>query len=224
MEYVIAIKKTKMENQTNKWLKTFQAALPYLALVAPAVWFIGALIWTAGIGRLPGELYWVSPYEGFIMTLGSPFFVATFIFLGQLVSNRFPKTGILVTVLGILGVATLAITAGFRLIVSVNVEYGIDPNTISKAYNADSIWYLPFFVLQLSGFLSFIISGIALLRVNLAPKWAAVLLILSIPALVTGQFRYHTEIFWPLATGFWLLGIGGLVNFVKKNSTNPRSS
>jgi hypothetical protein len=209
-----------MENRTNRWGKTFQAALPYLALVAPLSWFIGALVWTAGIGRLPGELYWVSPYEGFIMTLGSPFFVATFIFLGQLVSNRFSKTGVLVTVLGTLGVAALAITAGFRLIVSVNVDYGNDPNTISKAYNADSIWYLPFVVLQLSGFLSFIISGVALLRTNLAPKWAAVLLILSIPAWVTAQFRYHAEIFWPLASGFWLLGIWGLANSVRKNSTN----
>ena len=183
-----------MENSNNRWGKTIQAALPYLSLVAPASWFIGALVWTAGIGRLPGELYWVSPYEGFIMTLGSPFFVATFIFLGQIVSNRFSRTGIWVTVLGIPGVAALAITAGFRLIVSVNVEYGIDPNNISKAYNADSIWFLPFAVLQLSGFLSFIISGIALRRTNLAPKWAAVLLIL-IFALANGQFRYHAEYF-----------------------------
>ncbi len=209
-----------MENQTNKWGKTFQAALPYLALVAPACWFIGALIWSAGIGRLPGELYWVSSYEGFIMTLGAPFFAATFIFLGQLVSNRFSKTGILVTVLGMLGVATLAITAGFRLIVSVNVEYGIDPSAIEKAYDSDSIWYLPFVILQLSGFLSFIISGIALLRINVAPKWTAVLLILSIPAWLTGQFRYHAEIFEPMATGFWLFSIWGLVNSVRKNSTN----
>lgn len=188
-----------------------------LALVAPVSWFVAALIWTVGIGRLPGELYWVSGVEGFIMTLGSPFFAATFVFMGQFVANEFAKTGIWITVLGLLGVSTLCAIASFRLFVTVFVAYGLPPDTIWKAFDADSTYYLPFLLFQLSGFLSFVLTGLTLLRMPHAPKWAGILLILSIPLLVTGQFfLHHTEIFWPLATGCWVVALLGLVRQARK--------
>jgi hypothetical protein len=54
-----------------------------------------------GIATLPGDLNWVSSYEGLIMTIGVPFFVATFIFMGQRIAEWSPNTGIGVTVLGV---------------------------------------------------------------------------------------------------------------------------
>src|SRR5215213_10374672 len=96
-----------MENQTNNWTLIWGKALPYLALAGPASLFIASLFVSAGIGVIPDKTYTNSNYEGFIMTLGAPFFIATFIFLGQTLAKRFLKVSILVTILGILGTASL---------------------------------------------------------------------------------------------------------------------
>jgi hypothetical protein len=84
-------------------------------LGAPLSWFVASIIYVLGIGRLPEGLSIFSSHEGFLMTLGSPFFIATFIFMGQSVARQFPKTGIAVTVLGLLGVTTLSPISAFRL-------------------------------------------------------------------------------------------------------------
>ncbi|MBK7873730.1 MAG: hypothetical protein IPJ74_25255 [Saprospiraceae bacterium] len=53
--------------------------------------------------------------EGMIMSIGVPFFVGTFIFIGQKIVERSPNTGIVVTVLGVLGTAFIAFISGFEL-------------------------------------------------------------------------------------------------------------
>lgn len=201
-----------MEQFSNKWSERLNSALPSLAMVAPLSWFLASIVYTMGIGRLPGGLSIVSLHEGFIMTLGSPFFIATFIYLGQSVARQYPLTGIMVTILGSLGVTTLSAISSFRLFATSFVNYGIDPNDILQAFNAGLGFFdLPFILLQVSGFLSFIISGVVLLRLDNIPKWVGILLIASIPFMVTGQFfEYKKEIFWPLATLSWVWALWGL--------------
>ena len=205
-----------MEQFTNSWNVRLSKALPNLALVAPLSWFVASIIYVFGIGRLPGGLSIISSHEGFLMTLGSPFFIATFIFLGQSVARQFPTTGIAVTVLGSLGVTTLSAISAFRLFATSFVNYGIDPDTILGAFNAGSSFDIAFALLQVSGFLSFIVSGVAFLRSNTIPKWVGMLLIASIPLMITGQFfEFKKEIFWPLATLSWVLALWGLGKSMK---------
>lgn len=205
-----------MEQMSNSWNVKLNKALPNLALVAPLSWFVASIIYISGIGRLPGGLAIISSHEGFLMTLGSPFFIATFIFLGQSVAKQSPNTGIAVTVLGSLGVTTLSAISAFRLFATSFVNYGIDPNTILAAFNAGSSFDLAFAILQVSGFLSFIISGVVFLRSKTIPKWVGLLLIASIPFMVSGQFfEYKKEIFWPLATLSWVLAMWGLGKSMK---------
>lgn len=166
-----------MEQFTNSYNVRLSKALPNFALVAPFSWFVASIIYVLGIGRLPGGLSIISSHEGFLMTLGSPFFIATFIFMGQSVARQFPNTGIAVTVLGSLGVTTLSAIAAFRLFATSFVNYGIDPDTILGAFNAGSSFDIAFGILQVSGFLSFIISGVVFLRSNTIPKWVGLLFI-----------------------------------------------
>ncbi len=63
-----------MENQNDKWVRTFKKRLPMLDLVGPFLFFMASLVRAFGIGTVPGELYWVSSYEGLMMTIGVPFF------------------------------------------------------------------------------------------------------------------------------------------------------
>lgn len=205
-----------MEHFSNKWNEKLNRALPTLSMVAPLSWFVASIVYVIGIGRLPGGLSIISSHEGFLMTLGSPFFIATFIFLGQSVARQFPTTGIVVTVLGSLGVTTLSAISAFRLFATSFVNYGIDPDTILGAFNAGSKFDIAFALLQVSGFLSFIVSGVAFLRSTTIPKWVGLLLIVSIPLMITGQFfEFKKEIFWPLATLSWVLAMWGLAKSMK---------
>lgn len=208
-----------MENQYDYWSKTWKKALPALAIVGPACWFFASLTRAFGIGLLPGDLSWASGPEGVIMSIGAPFFVATFIYMGQLITERSPKTGILVTILGVLGTTLIAFISGFRALAKGFVEAGVDPNEIHAAFESESavIWLAPILVYNLCQFLAWILAGTAIIRKNIAPLWVGLALILGVPCLITAQaFYFNLEIFWPLANGLWLLGIWGLTRFANK--------
>jgi hypothetical protein len=181
-----------MGQSPEKWNEKLSRALPSLSMVAPLSWFVASIVYAAGIGRLPGGLSVVSSHEGFIMTLGSPFFIATFIFLSAI--------------------------SAFRLFATAFVDYGMDPDVILAAFNAGAGFFdLAFILLQVSGFLAFIISGVVFMRSDALPKWVGLLLIASIPLMVTGQFfEYKKEIFWPLATLSWVLALWGLGKSIRR--------
>ena len=201
-----------MENRANEWSAAWDRALPYLALIGPGSWLIAALVKSAGISMLEGGLDWVSRPEGTIMTIGVPFFAATFIFMGKRVAERSPKTGITITSLGVLGVSFLAAISGFRVFVTQFADAGIDPTLMNDAFEAGSVWIIPIAILNLGQFLAWIIAGIAVIRTGIAPKWVGIALILGVPSLITAEaFYFMTDLFWPLANVFWLIGIWGLI-------------
>ena len=209
-----------MEIQTNNWASTWNKSLPYLAVVGPASLFIASLFVAAGIGIIPDKTYVVSSHEGFIMTLGAPFFIATFIFLGQTLAKRFFKISILVTVLGILGTLSLGFLSSIRLLQKAFVDSGFDSNTVWAAWDNVSVWHLPLLIQNIAAPLAFVIGGIALMRTNFAPKWVGLLLAICFPAIATGQFIGKIEIFWTLGTALMTISLWGLVNSSRKNSTN----
>ena len=209
-----------MENQTNNWTATWNKSLPYLALVGPASLFIASLFVVAGIGIIPDKTYTNSSYEGFIMTLGAPFFIATFIFLGQTLAKRFLKVSMLVTVLGILGASSLVFLSSMRLLQKAFVDSGFDSNSVWAAWDNVSVWHIPLLIQNIAAPLAFVIGGIALMRTNFAPKWVGLLLAICFPAIATGQFIGKIEIFWTLGTALMTISIWGLFNASRKNSTN----
>ena len=160
-----------MENQTNNWPSIWSKSLPYLALIGPVSLFIASLFLAAGIGVIPDKTYTNSSYEGFIMTLGAPFFIATFIFLGQTIAKRFLKVGMLVTVLGILGASSLVFVSSMRLLQKAFVDSGFDSNTLWAAWDNVSAWHIPLLLQNIAAPLAFIVGGIALMRTTLAPNW-----------------------------------------------------
>ena len=206
-----------MENQANTWSSTWNKSLPYLALIGPISLFIASLFLAAGIGVMPDKTYTNSSHEGFIMTLGAPFFIATFIFLGQSIAKRFLKIGILVTVLGILGAASLVFLSSMRLLQKAFIDSGFDSNTVWAAWDNVSFWHIPLLLQNIAAPLAFIIAGIALLMTTIAPKWVAVLLIICFPFIATGQLIGKIELFWTLGTTLMTISVWGLVKATNNN-------
>jgi hypothetical protein len=197
---------------TESFALAWARALPLLALVGPGSWLAAALVRAAGLGTLSGELEWVSLPEGFIMVLGVPFFVATFVMLGGAVAVRYPRTGVAVTAMGILGVAPLAAVSAIRVFMGAFVAHGLDPSLLHRAFESPSLWYLGFFVLNAGQFLAWIVAAVALWRGRLAPRWVAACLCLGVVSVITAQGAYFAlEIFWPLGCASWLAGVWGLM-------------
>jgi hypothetical protein len=59
------------------------------------------------------------------MAIGVVFFIATFIFMGQIVATCSPKTGILVTILGIFRVSLLCFISGLHGLAKGLVDSGV---------------------------------------------------------------------------------------------------
>ena len=206
-----------MENQTSNWTSTWNKSVPHLALIGPASLFIASLFLAAGIGVMPDKTYTNSSHEGFIMTIGAPFFIATFIFLGQTIAKRFLKVGILVTVLGILGASSLVFLSSMRLLQKAFIDSGFDSDTVWAAWDNVSFWHIPLLLQNIAAPLAFIIGGLALLMTTLTPKWVAVLLIICFPFIAIGQLIGKIEIFWALGTALMTIAVWGLFNSVTRS-------
>ncbi len=180
---------------------------------------MASLFLAAGIGVIPDKTYVNSSHEGFIMTLGAPFVIATFIYLGQTLSTRFLRTSILITILGLLGTSSLVFVSSMRLLQKAYVDSGFDSNTVWAAWDNVSFWHIPLLLQNVAAPLAFIIGGVCLMMTNLAPKWVGMLLILCFPAIATGQLIGKTEIFWMLGTALMTASILGLVNSVSRKKS-----
>ena len=203
---------TTASTGSEQWAATWERALPVLAVVGPASWVVAALIRAAGIGTLEGDLDWISRPEGFVMVLGVPFFVATFLLMGRVVAQQAPRTGVAVTAFGLFGIAAAGMLAGIRLFMGQFTDAGLDPATLNVAFESTSVWDLGFFLSSVGWFVSWLIAAIVILKTGVAPRWVGACFVAGIAAIVTAQALYIAlPVFWPLGTGLLTIGVVGLV-------------
>ena len=196
--------------KSEYWNEIFNSWLPILALVAPITLFCSALIRASGVGVLPDDLDWISKYEAIVGLAGAPFGVATFIFVGRIVADEFPKTGVMVTIFGVLFTGFMVFITSFRGLAAGYVELSVDPALINEGQLP--IWVIPILIYNLLGFIAHIGAGIALIRGKSTLSWCGWSMILGIICIPIAQaFYFHLEIFYPLGTGLILLSIIGLV-------------
>ena len=206
----------------EQWAATWERALPVLAVAGPGSWFVAALIRAAGIGTLDGDLDWISRPEGFIMVLGVPCFVATFLLVGRVVAERAPRAGVTVTALGLLGIAAAGMLSGIRLFMGQFTDAGLDPKTLNDAFETTSAWDLGFFLYNVAWFVAWIIAGTVILRTGVAPRWAGACYIAGVAAIVTAQALYVAlPVFWPLGTGLLTIGV---VSLARRSTTTATVS
>ena len=201
----------------ERWATTWERALPVLAVAGPGSWFVAALIRAAGIGTLDGDLDWISRPEGFIMVLGVPCFVATFLLVGRVVAERAHRAGVTVTALGLLGLASAGMLSGIRLFMGQFIDAGLDPKILNDAFETTSGWDLSFFLSNVAWFVAWIIAGIVILRTGVASRWAGACYIAGVAAIVTAQALYVAlPVFWPLGTGLLTIGV---VSLARRSTT-----
>lgn len=191
---------------SDRWAVTWERALPALSVAGPGIWFIAALVRGAGIGTLDGDLDWVSRPEGFLMVLGVPFFVATFILMGRVIAREAPRAGVAVTALGLLGIAPAGMLSGIRLFMGQFTDAGLDPNTLNEAWHTTSGWDLGFFLYNTSWFAAWIIAGTIILKSGIAPRWAGACCIAGVASIIAAQALYLAlPVTWPLGMGLLTL-------------------
>jgi hypothetical protein len=193
---------------SDQWAATWERALPALAVAGPGIWFAAALVRAAGIGTLDGDLDWISRPEGFLMVLGVPFFVATFILLGRVIAQEAPRAGVAVTALGLLGIAPAGMLSSIRLSMGQFTDAGLDPKALNDAFETTSAWDLGLFLYSVSWFVAWIIAGTIILTSGIAPRWAGACCIAGIAGIVTAQALYLAlPVSWPLGTGLLTVAV-----------------
>ena len=189
------------------WASTFEAWLPLLALVAPLSLFLSALVRASGAGTLPGELFWISVYEAPIAGVGAAFYPATFIHIGKTIAGKFPKTGVMVTVAGVLSTSFMVFIVAYRGLVAGYVAKGIEPSLLADFM---SIGLVPNMVYNIANFAAWVAAGVACIRGG-GPQWCGWSMLLGIVCMPIAQAVYYRiEFFYPLATGSLMLGVWGL--------------
>jgi hypothetical protein len=193
------------------WVAAWHRALPALALIGPGSWFAAALIRAADIGTLDGELDWISAPEGLVMSLGAPFFVATFIVLGMTIARRAVRTGIAITALGLVGTGALTGIAWFRVFMAKFTDEGLDPDAMNQAFEASHVWDIAA-ITMIGNFAAWLVAGIVILKTAVVPRWVGACCIGGAVAVILGQAAYIAlEVFWPLGTGLWTAATIGVL-------------
>lgn len=200
----------------DRWSTFFADLLPKAALAGPALMVIAALCVTADLARLPGDLDWISEPEGFFGMLAVPFLFATWIVVGRIVAGQAPRTGIAITLIGMLAAAGYAFPMSMRLFSTDLVLNDVSATVINNTWESDeaSIWGLLTFALMTAMvFVVALLAGIAILKTRVAPRWAGVAFILFPPVFMTAQAAYAAiEITYPLACALLLIAVAGTVH------------
>lgn len=202
----------------DAWAAAWRNALPALAVLGPASWFVAALMLAAGLGTLDGELDWISAPEGVVMAFGAPFFVATFILLGQTVARHASRIGIAVTAFGVIGTSFLSGISWFRIYMAKFTAAGLDPGAMNDAFESPTVWDIAV-ATNAGTFAAWLISGVVILKTAVAPRWTGACCIGGSIAVPLGQAAYvATPFFWPLGTGLWLLASIGVARSFRSAS------
>jgi len=198
---------------TDSWSRFFGRLVPVLAVVGPALALVAALFVTLQVQMLPGDLDWISEPESLFFYLGAIAFPATWIVIGRVIAARAQRTGIVVTVLGVLGAFTGASAAAWRHLSIDLVDRGVDPELVNEAWENPTLYSSLATVATFPAFfLVPFIAGIAILATKVAPAWTAIALLCFGPTLMAAQgFYAATQITYPLAWAFMLAAVVGVL-------------
>lgn len=197
---------------TDPWSRFFGRLIPILAVAGPALGLVAALFVTFQVQMLPGDLDWISEPESFFFYVGAIAYGATWIVVGRTIAARATRTGIVVTILGVLGAVEGVSAAVWRHVSIGMVDQGVDAGVVYDAWENPTLFAsLSFVVTWPAFFLAPIIAGIAILTTKVAPAWAAVALLCFGPTLMAAQgFYAATELTYPLAWVFMLAAVVGI--------------
>lgn len=204
----------------DHWNASMARLLSWAPLAGPLIMLGAALLVSFEVQMLPGDLDWISEPEGLIGMVAAPFLVATFIVLGRRIADGAPKTGVVVTILGVVAATAFVNPMSARLFSVDLVEMGVDPVTVSEAWDAPTVWSALSLLLIFQLFLVPIIAGVAVLRTGVAPRWAGVALLVFVPVFIAAQAAGAAiQVTWPLA---WVVLTGGVYGVTRSGESRAR--
>ena len=214
MSTTVTSSSTPTSEASDVWSSFFGRVVPILAIAGPALGLFAALFVSFQVQMLPADLDWISEPESFIFYLGAIAFPATWIVIGRAISQGAARTGVAVTMLGVVGAFTGVSAAAWRHMSIDLVDQGIDPTLINQAWENPTLFSAMATVVTFPAFfVTPIIAGVAVLKTKAAPAWVAVALIGFGPTLMAAQgFYAATEVTYPLAWALMLaatLGVRG---------------
>ena len=210
---------------TDLWSRFFGRLVPILAVVGPALALAAALFVTLQVQMLPDDLDWISEPESLLFYLGAIAFPVTWIVIGRAIARQAPRTGIVVTIAGVLGSFTGVSAAAWRHMSIDLVDHGVDPNLVNEVWENPTLYSaLAILVTFPAFFITPIIAGIAVVRTKVAPAWTGVALLCFGPTLMAAQGFYAAiEITYPLAWIFMLSAVVGVLRADSAGTSTWRS-
>ena len=197
----------------DPWSRFFDRLVPALAIVGPALALVATFFVTFQVQMLPGDLDWISEPESLVMYLGAMAFPATWIVIGRAIARRAPRTGITVTVLGVLGSFTGVSAAAWRHMSIDLIDRGVDATVVNEVWENPTLFSaLATLATFPAFFLTPIIAAIAILKTKAAPAWTGIALLGFPPMLMAAQGAYAAiRVTYPLAWALMLLAIVGVL-------------
>lgn len=162
----------------DPWSRFFGRLVPALAVVGPVLALVGAFFVAFQVQMLPGDLDWISEPESFFIYLGAMVFPASWIVIGRAIARSAPRTGIAVTVLGVLGAFTAVSAAAWRHMSIDLIDRGVDATVVYEVWENPTLFSALATLATLPAFfLTPIIAAIAILKTRVAPAWTGIALL-----------------------------------------------
>lgn len=195
--------RTHISGARDQWSHAMERVLAWASLAGPLLMVGAALLVSFEIQMLTGDLDWISEPEGLIGMVAAPCLVATYIVVGRRLSEAAPRTGVVVTVLGVVAATSFVNPMTSRLFSADLVELGVDPSIVSDAWDVPTAWSALSLLLIFQLFLVSIIAGVAILKTATVPRWTGVAFIAFVPVFVAAQaVNAAIEITYPAA---WII-------------------
>lgn len=196
---------------TPYWSSALERTIDRTVLVGPILMVVAALMITADVRRLPGDLNWASEPEGFLGVLAAVFFVPAWIAVGRRVASAAARTGVAITLLGVVGAIGWVYPFALRLLSADLVNAGFEPGALSEVYETGgTVFSALVLLLMVWGVVVPAIAGIAILRTHVAPRWAGAALVAFPPVFVAAQGAYLAiEVTYLVACVLLLVGVAG---------------
>lgn len=213
----------RSHDDTSYWCGGMEKAISRTVLIGPALMVLASLMVSADVRRLPGDLDWVSEPEGTLGVYAAAFLVSTWIVIGRLVSTAAPRTGVVITLLGVAGSVGWVYPFAYRLVVADLVDGGFDADALNEVGESGGTVFTALVLpLMFLGLLVPIIAGVAIVRTRVAPVWSGLALVAFSLVFVTAQAAYvFIEVTYPIACLLLVAGVAGATRANVESSTSP---